>query len=112
MLKTRACAHRRRLRRRVGLRVGLLIIPALFWSAVFATLSGMRTLESVVERAPDPSQILIAVTCPLLALIIGMDAIRNVRGRGADRISAASGSGRVILPQEGVVYESAPARLQ
>jgi len=98
MLKTRACAHKRRLRRRVGLRVGLLLIPALFWSAVFAALAGTRTLESAVERVPDPAQILIAVTCPLLALIIGMDAVRNGRDRAAARDSE---KGRMKLSNSG-----------
>ncbi|MBC7932608.1 MAG: hypothetical protein H7Z38_18770 [Rubrivivax sp.] len=77
MLKTRACAHGRWLRRhRIGLKMGLLLLPALFWSVVFAALAGIRTLESAVERVPDPAQILLAAACLLLAGIIGLDVVK------------------------------------
>lgn len=91
VMKTRACAHGRWLRRhRVGLKMGLLLLPVLFWSVVFAALAGVRTLERAIERAPDPAQILIAATFPLLAVIIGLDVIKR-DGRPAKRDSEKGG---------------------
>lgn len=86
MMKTHACAHVRWLRRhRVGLKTGLLLLPALFWSVVFAALAGLSGPERAVGHMPDPAQILVVVMCPLLALIVGMDAVRNSRGRATAR---------------------------
>jgi hypothetical protein len=43
------CYRCGRRRRRAALRLALLTLPALFWSAVFAALAGARPLERVLE---------------------------------------------------------------
>lgn len=75
---------RRRRRRRVGavLRMALLIAPALFWTAVFAALAGLRPEGLSIESVPDAAQILLAAACMIAAVIIGYGPLR-VEGRTA-----------------------------
>jgi hypothetical protein len=76
-----------------ALRFGLLMLPALFWSAVFAALAGARPLERVLERVPDAAQLLVAVTCPLLAALLGLDALK----RWGRRAGGPAGGGRFAV---------------
>ncbi len=88
--------HQRRLRRRVTLRLTLLMLPAVFWSCVFAALAGVRPLERAVERVPDAAQLLVLAACPLLAAALGVEALaRGEAGRGRrprlGRLTVAAG---------------------
>ena len=87
----------RRGRRRGALRFVLLMLPALFWSAVFAALAGARPLE----RFPEAAQVLVAVTCPLLAALLGLDALRrggpHADGRDALRFTGAAGAALFVF---------------
>ncbi|HYH86235.1 MAG TPA: hypothetical protein VEX60_12340 [Pyrinomonadaceae bacterium] len=76
-MRTRACARRRRLRRRVGLRLGLLLIPVLFWSAVFTAIAGLGPMERAAGHAPDAARVVIPATCLLLAALLGLPYIRD-----------------------------------
>jgi hypothetical protein len=89
-------SRRRRLRRRLALRLAVLMLPAFFWSGVFAALAGVRPLERMVERVPDAAQVFVAVACPLLAAALGVNAIWRgevLRGRRPDlcRFTLAAG---------------------
>jgi hypothetical protein len=53
----------------------LLMLPALFWSGVFAALAGVRPLERIIERVPDAAQLFVAVACPLFAAALGANTI-------------------------------------
>jgi hypothetical protein len=55
--------------------VALLAAPAFFWATVFAALAGFRVAERAVERVPDAAQLLVAVTCPLVAVLLGCGAL-------------------------------------
>jgi hypothetical protein len=61
----------------------LLMLPALFWSCVFAALAGAGPLERAIETAPDALQVLIVVACPLLACAIGLRVVRDESSAGA-----------------------------
>jgi hypothetical protein len=66
------------------------MLPALFWAAAFAALAGAGPVERVLERAPDAAQLLVAVTCPLLAALLGLDALRGGgRGRAGEPAGGA-----------------------
>lgn len=47
--------------------------PLLLWSVVFATLAGARPLE----QGRDLASLADSLICPLLALILGLDAFRR-----------------------------------
>lgn len=87
----------RRARRRAALKLGLLMLPALFWTAVFTALAGSHRLERAVEGVPDGVQVLVAVACPLLAVLMGLSAIGGGRrgggeeGRALGRVTVAAG---------------------
>lgn len=51
------------------------MVPALFWSAVFAALAGAGPLAGV----PDASQALPALVCTLGAALVGLGAVRRLR---------------------------------
>ena len=88
-MKARGRSRNRRLRRRTACRLGLLMLPAFFWSCVFAALAGVRPLERAVERVPDAAQLFVLVACPLLAAALGVEALaRGEAGR------AGGGGGR------------------
>jgi hypothetical protein len=78
-MRTRACARRRRRRRRGGLRLGLLLIPALFWSAVFATIAGLGPMERAARHASDAAQVVFPATCLFLAVLLGLPYMRDRR---------------------------------
>ena len=85
-----------RCQRRALLKLALLMIPALFWSAIFVTIAGVRPLERVIERVPDTAQILIALACPLLAAMLGLATLRqdgrtHVESPMLSRITIAAG---------------------
>jgi hypothetical protein len=72
------------------------MLPALFWSCVFAALAGVLPLERAVERVPDAAQLLVTVACPLLAAALGVETVargevgRN-RRHGLCRFTVAAG---------------------
>ena len=66
-----------RRQRRELLKLALLLLPALFWSAVFMTIAGVGRFETVIERVPDAAPIIIALMCPLLAIMLGQAALRQ-----------------------------------
>jgi hypothetical protein len=76
-MRKRLGSGRERRRRQAAWRLGLLMLPALFWSAVFAAVAGVRPLERAVERVPDAAQIAIALACPLLAVMLGVGVLRQ-----------------------------------
>lgn len=93
-MKVRGCARcGRGGRRRAALRFVLLMLPALFWSTVFAALAGSRPLERAWERAPDAAQTLVAVTCLLLAALLGLEVL----GGGGRRAGKTAGAGRFTV---------------
>jgi hypothetical protein len=91
-----------RLRRRhrlwgVALRLALLAAPALFWALVFAGLAGVSPVERAVERLPDGAQILAAVTCPLVAVLLGCGALRGGGVKSASGARLTLGAGVVLF---------------
>lgn len=58
-------------RGRLALRLMLLALPVLFWSAVFAVLAGVWPVQRLVAALPDAAQVLIALACPLVAMTCG-----------------------------------------
>lgn len=70
---------------REQLKIVLLLIPAMFWSGIFLALAGVRSLESVIESTPQAAQGLIALACPLLAVILGVEATSQARREGGAR---------------------------
>ena len=82
-MKNHGDHRRRRYARQLIFKLVLLMLPALFWSIVFAALAGARPLESFLDRMPDAAQIAVAVTCPLLAAILGLSTVRQKARRAA-----------------------------
>lgn len=72
---------RGRARSRAALRLVLLALPVLFWSAVFMVVAGVGPMQRVVDAVPDSVQAAFALACPLLAVVLGTAAIRQ-EGRG------------------------------
>ena len=64
-------------RGRAALRVALLALPVVFWSAVFAALAGVRPVQRLVEALPDAAQVAVALACPLVALVLGAAALAD-----------------------------------
>lgn len=86
-----------RSRRRCALRVALLALPVLFWSAVFMTVAGLRPLQRIVDALPDTLQAAVALACPLVAVILGAAAVREEGREGgpahsAGRLTVAAGA--------------------
>jgi hypothetical protein len=82
-MKVRGKSRNRRLRRRAALRLALLMLPALFWSCVFAALAGVRPLGGAFGSVPDAAQLFVLAGCPLLAAALGVRAVaRGKAGRG------------------------------
>ncbi|HEV2704833.1 MAG TPA: hypothetical protein VGV59_02855 [Pyrinomonadaceae bacterium] len=98
-MRKRVGSGRERRRRQAALRLGLLMLPALFWSVVFAAVAGVRPLESAVARVPDAAQMAIALACPLLAVMLGVGALRQeVWGDDSEaRVSRATVAAGVAL---------------
>jgi hypothetical protein len=98
-------AHLRCRRRRTAtLQLTLLILPALFWSAVFAALAGFEPVERVASLVSDAGQLVIAVGCPLLFSMLSVQSLRggaNASSRGrmrvADRIAFAVGASLFVI---------------
>lgn len=67
---------------RAQLKFVLLLVPALFWAGIFLALAGVRPLERIIESTPDAAQVLIALGCPLLAVIMGVEAAAQARRAG------------------------------
>ena len=82
----------RRARAPVALRLALLALPVAFWSAVFAVLAGVRPVQRIVAATPDSAQVVVALACPLVALILGAAALRYEGGAGK---SAGRGGARL-----------------
>ena len=88
---------RARARRRLALRLALLALPVLFWSAVFMTVAGLQPLRRVVEAVPDAVQTAVALACPPLAVAVGAAAVRQERfevdgGVPPGRLTVAAGA--------------------
>jgi hypothetical protein len=101
-MKVRGRSRNRRLKRRAALRFALLMLPALFWSCVFAALAGSRPLERAVERAPDAAQLFVMAACLLLAAALGVKAIAPGEAwpaprPGLFRLTVAAGVGLSLL---------------
>ncbi|MCA1591517.1 MAG: hypothetical protein LC754_02470 [Acidobacteria bacterium] len=101
MKSHRLSRHRRR-QRQAALKLALLMLPALFWSVVFATLAGVRPFEHVANGVPGAVQVLVAVTCPLLAVILGVAVIRQeasgaVESAMQGRITVAAGVALLVF---------------
>ena len=62
------------MQRRAAGRLALLMLPALFWSAVFASLAA-----GPLGRVPEAAQVLSAVACALAAALVGLGALRGFR---------------------------------
>jgi hypothetical protein len=67
----------------VALRLALLALPVVFWSCVFAVLAGVRPVQRVVAAVPDSAQVVVALACPLVAVILGVAALRGEGRAGA-----------------------------
>lgn len=74
--------------RRAQLKVVLLLPPAIFWAGIFLALAGVSPLESLIESTPDAARVLIALGCPLLAVMLGVEAATRAR-RESGRNSSA-----------------------
>lgn len=74
-MRGREGSRRGRLRRRALWQFVLLMLPVLFWSAVFASL----TAAGPHGPAPDATQVLVALMCALLAAILGFDVLEWLR---------------------------------
>gem|GEM_PF-6280034 len=76
-----------------ALRLGLLAAPALFWAAAFAALAGFGPAGRGVGRLTDAAQLLAAVTCPLVAVLLGCGALRSGASAGgrAARLTLLAG---------------------
>lgn len=74
---------------REQLKIVLLSIPAAFWCGIFLALAGVRPLESIIEGTPETAQALIALGCPLLAVILGVEAAGQARRAGGWRNTVA-----------------------
>jgi hypothetical protein len=89
-MKAQAGSRHRRLRRRRALKLSLLMLPALFWSIVFAALAGVRPLEPIAERVPDAAQLFLAAACLLFAAALGVKATgQDDAGRGRTESSTS-----------------------
>ena len=53
------------------LKFALLLLPALFWIAIFLALAGVRPLEGLLGLVPELLQTAIALVCPLLGAVLG-----------------------------------------
>ena len=87
----------RRGRGPLALRLALLALPVTFWSAVFAVLAGVRPVQRVVAAIPDALQVLVALVCPLVAVILGAAALRDEGRAGARGGGGAAPLGRLTV---------------
>ena len=69
----------------VALRLALLALPVVFWSAVFAVLAGVRPVQRIIAATPDSAQAVVALACPLVAVILGAAALREEGRAGGGR---------------------------
>lgn len=96
-MRRRGWTWRERRRGRAAVKLGLLMLPTLFWSAVFMAIAGVGPLERAVERVPDAAQMVVALVCPLLALMLGLGALRQEETGGvahdarSSRVAVAAG---------------------
>lgn len=78
MMMKQSRIRRGKYRRRALLKIALLMLPALFWTAVFTFIAGAtRPPERIAGMVPDAAQLAIAMVCPLLALMLGLAALRQ-----------------------------------
>ncbi|HVF57524.1 MAG TPA: hypothetical protein VM934_15320 [Pyrinomonadaceae bacterium] len=89
-MENRRGDRRRSYERQMIFKLGLLMLPALFWSAIFAALAGVRPLERFTGTMPDAEQVALAAGCLLLALVLGWTTIRQ-DGHGRRREPKPSG---------------------
>lgn len=102
MSKKRTWMRHGRYQRRVLLKLALLMLPALFWSVIFMVIAGVSPLERVIERVPDTAQVGVALVCPLLALMLGLAALRQDSKASGEslmlsRVTAAAGAALFVL---------------
>ena len=98
----------------VALRLALLALPVVFWSAVFAVLAGVRPVQRIVAATPDSVQVFVALVCPLVAVILGAAALRDegragARGGGAARLGRLTVAAGVALFAFAVLASLGPA---
>jgi hypothetical protein len=102
-MRKQSSMRRGRCQRRVLLKLALLMLPALFWSTIFMTMAGVRPWERVLERVPDTAQLLVALVCPLSAVMLGLATLRqNGETRGGEsltlsRVTFAAGVALVVF---------------
>lgn len=101
IMSSRTTIRHRRLRRRAAARVVLLMLPAIFWSAVFVALAGAQPVERMLACIPDTAQILVAMACPLLASALSLSANRRIGNHevilATHRITLAAGLSLFVL---------------
>ena len=101
-MRKQSSMRRGRCQRRALLKLALLMLPALFWSAIFMTMAGVRPWERVLERVPDTAQLLVALVCPLSAVMLGLATLRQNGRRGGEsltlsRVTFAAGVALVVF---------------
>ena len=104
-MKKHESLHRRA--GRVALKLTLLMIPAVFWSIIFASLAGVRPLGPSVYTALDPARV-VHIVCPALAAILGLRAIRQ--GTGGGLPYARRGGHTPDMSRVGVRLKHLPSR--
>lgn len=82
-MKSHGLSRRRRLRRRDALKLAALMLPALFWSIVFAKLAGAHPFERVADAWPDAARVLLASSCTLLAVMLCVEFVKRGPSDGA-----------------------------
>jgi hypothetical protein len=87
-----------------ALRLALLALPVAFWSAVFAVLAGVRPVQRVVAAVPDLAQVVVALACPLVAVILGAAAIKDEGRAGAGRGRSEARLGRLTVAAGGALF--------
>ncbi|HEX7174657.1 MAG TPA: hypothetical protein VF240_05180 [Pyrinomonadaceae bacterium] len=94
----------RRGRAPVALRLALLALPVVFWSAVFAVLAGVRPVQRIVAATPDSAQVIVALACPLVAVLLGAAALRCEGRAGAGRGGGEARLGRLTVAAGMVLF--------
>ena len=102
MVRKQSLMRRGRCRRRALLKLALLMLPALFWTAIFMTIAGVGPPGGVVARAPGAAQILTALVCPLSAVRLGLAVLRRSgptggKGLTLSRVTFAAGVALFVI---------------
>ncbi len=72
-----------RARMQLALRIALLALPILCWSAIFLTVAGVWSVQMLVKAVSDSVQTAVALVCPFLVLVLGASALEKRVGREA-----------------------------